>query len=54
MLFILYSCLLLAGIVLVITGAYYHVNRKKLASDPLLITTCYAWGSLNIAACIPL
>lgn len=40
------------GIGLLLTGAYFHLNRKTLQSDPVLISACYLWGGINIAACM--
>lgn len=44
--------LALIGVGLIITGLYYQLRSKALGSDPILITSCYAWGGLNIAACL--
>jgi hypothetical protein len=40
------------GVALLATGLYYQLRKQQLKSDPLLITTCYMWGVLNIAACL--
>ena len=42
----------LFGIGLLLTGAYYQFNREQLQSDPVLISACYLWGGINIAACM--
>jgi hypothetical protein len=44
--------LALLGVGLIITGLYYQLRSKALSSDPILITTCYVWGGLNIATCL--
>jgi hypothetical protein len=31
---------------LLATGIYYQLNREKLASDPVLIRSCYLGGSV--------
>ncbi len=40
----------LFGAALIVTGLVYHLELIKMKSDPLLITVCYVWGGLNIAA----
>lgn len=40
------------GLVLLVTGAYFQLNRAKLHSDPVLISACYLWGGVNLAACM--
>mgnify|MGYP000162105889 CR=1 FL=1 len=42
----------LFGATLIAVGLYYQVRKSQLKSDPVLITTCYLWGILNIGACI--
>lgn len=42
----------LFGLALVLAGVFFHVKRKKLNSDPVLITACYVWGGLNVATCL--
>lgn len=42
----------LFGATLIAVGLYYQVKKNQLNSDPVLITTCYLWGILNIGACI--
>lgn len=39
------------GVTLIAVGLYYQVKKTQLNSDPVLITTCYLWGILNIGAC---
>ena len=41
-----------AGVGLIASGGYYHVNRRKLNSDPVLIAACYLLGGFYIAACL--
>ncbi|WP_157117958.1 hypothetical protein [Oceanicoccus sagamiensis] len=43
---------LLFGTGLIATGLFYHLKRRTLNSDPILIATCYVWGGVNIAVCI--
>ena len=43
---------LLFGTGLIAIGLFYHVKRRTLNSDPILITACYVWGGFNIAACV--
>ena len=42
----------LFGATLIAVGIYYQVRKSQLNSDPVLITTCYLWGILNIGACM--
>jgi len=41
---------LVLGLTLIAAGAWFHLNRRKLASDPVLITSCYLWGGALVAA----
>ena len=47
-----FALVLLSGLALLMTGLYYHLNKVKLKSDPLLIAACYVWGGVNVAACM--
>ena len=47
-----YAFISVSGAALVLTGLYFQLYKKKLNSDPVLITACYVWGGLNIAACM--
>lgn len=38
------------GLTLIAAGAWYQMNRAKLGSDPVLITSCYLWGGALVAA----
>lgn len=42
----------LFGVTLIAVGLYYHIKKNQLNSDPVLITTCYLWGIVNIGACM--
>ncbi len=41
---------LVLGLTLIAAGAWFQLNRRKLASDPVLITSCYLWGGALVAA----
>lgn len=34
---------------LIATGLYYHIKRRELDSDPLLISSCYMGGGVLLA-----
>ncbi|MCG8393075.1 MAG: hypothetical protein MI745_08325 [Pseudomonadales bacterium] len=34
-----------AGVALIGTGLYYHIRRRALQSDPILIGSCYLSGA---------
>ena len=38
------------GLALIAAGAWYQINRVRLKSDPVLITSCYLWGGALVAA----
>lgn len=40
------------GVYLLGSGAYYHVHREMLQADPVLISACYLFGALAVAACL--
>lgn len=41
----------ISGVLLLLIGLVFQINRKRLGSDPILIAGCYAWGGINLLAC---
>lgn len=41
----------ISGVLLLVIGLVFQLNKKRLHSDPVLIAGCYAWGGLNLLAC---
>lgn len=52
MMIVAYVIVTVMGIGLIGSGLYYHINRRKLASDPVLIAGCYLLGGFYLASCL--
>lgn len=46
-----YTLMFLTGVLLLVTGLVFQLNKKRLRSDPVLIVACYAWGGFNLLTC---
>jgi len=44
------TIVLAIGLGLIAAGAWYQLNRNRLGSDPILIRSCYFFGSVIIAS----
>lgn len=47
-----YIIVILVGAGLIGGGFYYHLNRSRLNSDPVLIAGCYLLGGFYLASCL--
>lgn len=47
---IMMATVMVVGVALLATGAWFHLNHERLKADPVLITSCYLWGSGMIVA----
>lgn len=47
-----YVIVILVGAGLIGSGLYYHLNRSRLNSDPVLIAGCYLLGGFYLASCL--
>lgn len=50
MMLVIMTIVLATGLGLIAAGAWYQLNRNRLGSDPVLIRSCYLFGSMIIAS----